>query len=343
LVLKDVDVTANLEIVFITGVSRFSRVSIFSELNNLDDITMSQWYATLCGYTQTELEEYFSQHIARFVEFTGMSQAEVMEKLRQRYNGYRFSKRKELVYNPFSILKSLNEVDFGNYWFETGTPTFLVNILRERGYNLPELDQMVVDEAMFSNYDIERFQPEALLLQTGYVTIHDIQGELYHLGYPNHEVKFAFLKFLYFSFTEGLTGNQSSQFLYLSRYLYKEDFESFFETIKSIFAGIPYMLNAKKDEAYFHTLFYLMVVASGANAQCEVLTSRGRIDLVAQYPDKLFIIEFKCNQDAETALQQIKDKGYVERYSQTGKQIYLIGVDFNTETRNVSEWKIERI
>ncbi|MCP4352668.1 MAG: ATP-binding protein [Desulfobacterales bacterium] len=340
-VLKGTDVSPLLRFVFITGISKFSRVSIFSELNNLNDITMNPRYADMLGYTQEELETCFKDRISQFAEETGCPREKIISELRHRYNGYRFSKKDVKVYNPFSVLKAFAESDFGNYWFETGTPSFLVNLLREKNYNLPEIEKLNVTESVFSTYDTDSLKPEALLFQTGYVTVKDVRDRIYSLDYPNYEVKTAFLENLLHSFTEGAGATEISKFALLSAYLEEEDFESFFETVTAIFASIPYNLNTNRDEAYFHTLFYLMISASGTDVGTEVLTCRGRIDLVAEFADKIYIMEFKCNQSAEAAIKQIREKGYAEKYKQSSKKIILTGINFSTEKRIPTEWKTE--
>jgi len=340
-VLKGTDISPLLRFVFITGVSKFSKVSIFSELNNLEDITMNPDYADLFGYTREELKACFEPYIAAFAREKGMTEAEVREKLEYHYDGYRFSAGDTKVYNPFSVLSSLKQRNFGNYWFETGTPIFLVNLLRERQWHLPELEALEVAEEVFSTYDIDCLKPEALLFQTGYATIHDLQDGIYTLGYPNGEVKNAFLRQILFSVTQGMSGSGISKFILLSKYLREEDFDAFFETVTAIFSAIPYALNARRDEAYFHTMFYLMVSASGADVGNEVLTCRGRIDLVAEFRDSVHIMEFKCNRSAKAAIKQIRKKGYADRYRQGGKKIFLLGVNFSTERRVPAEWKAE--
>ncbi|QTA80339.1 AAA ATPase-like domain-containing protein, nuclease domain-containing [Desulfonema limicola] len=336
-VMKGGDVSSVLRLVFITGVSRFSRVSIFSELNNLDDITMNRHYSEMLGYTQEELETCFSDHINRFAQEQTQSSEKIIEQLKNYYNGYRFSERDARVYNPFSVLKALNERAFKNFWFETGTPTFLVNLLHENNWYLPKIEDMRATEAVFSVYDIDRLQIQALLFQTGYVTIRDVKDRLYFFDYPNQEVKTAFLEILFHSYTQWAGNN--SRFVLLAGYLDKEDINSFIETMTAIYASIPYTLETKRDEAYFHTIFYLMVCASGVNAHSEVLTSKGRIDLLVEFADKLYIIEFKCNQSADAGIKQIKDRGYDKKYMNTGKKIILMGINFDTEKRNISEWK----
>ncbi len=338
-VLKGVNVSPCLRFVFLTGISKFSRVSIFSELNNLNDITMNRKYADMMGYTQAELEDHFSEYLARFAEETDQKVGDVKEKMRAYYDGYRFSEGKTRVYNPFSVLNSLWEFAFKNYWFETGTPTFLVDVLKENRWYPPKIENMHATPVLFSVYEIERLQPEALLFQTGYVTIKDIDEDIYTFGYPNREVKTAFLEVLFHAYTDGLT--DGARFSLLSKYLRSENLNAFMETMTAIYASIPYALETHRDEAYFHTVFYLMVSASGISASSEVLTCEGRIDLVMEFADKVYIIEFKCNQSAAAAIEQIRDKKYAQKFMQTNKNIILMGIDFSTEKRNISEWKFE--
>ncbi len=212
------------------------RVSLFSELNNLDDISMSRFYSEMLGYTEEELILNFSSHIGRFAEETEMSETEIIQRLRQQYNGYRFSANSESVYNPFSVLKSLHHRAFHHYWFETGTPAFLVNLLREREYPIPEIENMAVDEQVFSTFDLDDLNPEAILFQTGYVTIKGIEDGLYRLDYPNREVKNAFLKHLMFAYSGGISGEEKSRFLHLSKHLRKEDLRLFLLDISENFS-----------------------------------------------------------------------------------------------------------
>ncbi len=211
-VIKDGDVADVLRFVLITGVSKFSRVSIFSELNNLDDVTMNRRYAEMPGYTQHELETSFADHLACFSRETGQSVQETLDSFRAYYNGYRFSEKDVRVYNPFSILKALNEQALKNYWFETGTPTMPVNLLKEQNFSVAKIENLMLDEQIFSVYDIKRLQPEALLFQTGYITIREVlENELYTFRYPNREVKNAFLTFLLLDHLPG-DGSERSLF-----------------------------------------------------------------------------------------------------------------------------------
>ena len=338
-VIKGGDVSPALRLVFITGVSKFSRVSIFSELNNLEDLTMTETYADMLGYTREELETYFHSHIKLLSEKIGITETGIMEKMEWYYDGYRFSKRDARVYNPFSVLSALKQKDFRNYWFETGTPTFLVNLMKDSDYPVAKIENLQLDEHIFSVYEIERLQPEALLYQTGYITIREVENDIFSFQYPNQEVRISFLKFLMFSYLPG-NGSDKSLFLRLSGFLQQEDTDAFIETVTAIFASIPYALETKRDEAYFHTVFYLIVCASGVNARSEIMTCKGRIDLVMEFSDKIYIIEFKCDQSAQAGIDQIREKGYADRYRQGGKKIILMGISFDSEKRNVGEWKI---
>ncbi len=341
--LKGGEVTPALRFIFITGVSKFSQVSIFSDLNNLTDITMERKYADMLGYTHNELETCFHDYIKKLAKETGQSESETIDTLQEYYNGYRFSKRDVKIYNPFSILRVFYSLEFNNYWFETGTPTFLVNLLKQEDYNLPELEHIEIEENIFSVYELEDLVPEALLFQTGYLTIKNFDEYLFVLTYPNHEVKKSFIKYLFQSFACDMDKSARTKYTRLAKYLKNENFDDFFETVNSIFASISYTLKTEKNEAYFHTVFYLMVSASGMNVSSEVITSRGRIDLVVEFNEKIYIIEFKCNQSAKAGLKQIKEKGYADRYKKTGKKLILMGINFSSEKKNVEEWEIENI
>jgi hypothetical protein len=338
-VLKETNISPLLRFVFLTGVSRFSRVSIFSELNNLYDLSMDDAYADMLGYTQEELETCFAPHIAALARHLDWTPAAVTAKLAQQYNGYRFAKREVRVYNPFSILSAFQAREFGNYWFTSGTPTFLVNLLNQERYDLTKMEKLEVGQSTFATFEIDRLRLEALLLQTGYLTIKEVQGPVYTLDYPNQEVKTAFTESLLYAVGEGIESRASSQVLQLARHLQREDLAAFFEAMTAIFASIPYTLAAQRDEAYFHTIFYLALTASGADAMSELLTNRGRIDLAVHFPDKVYVVEFKCNQSAAVALAQIQAKGYAERYRGRGKRVILLGINFDTATRNVTDWQ----
>ncbi len=337
-VLKGATVSPCLRFVFLTGVSKFSKVSIFSELNNLSDMTMDLRYADMLGYTQAELESNFSDHLVQLAKQLDWSMEHLMEELAYRYNGYRFSQREVKVYNPFSVLNALDKLEFQNYWFESGTPTFLINLLKQEQYDLPSLEKFGTASSVFTTYEIDNLNVEAILFQTGYVTIKEIDEDIYMLGYPNQEVKVSFTQSLLFSINES---QASSSVLRLAQYLRDGKLDLFFETVQVIFATIPYDIQAKRDEAYYHALFYLMISASGGHAQSSLLTNRGRIDLVVEFRDRVYLLEFKCNHSAAMAIQQIETKGYADRFKQDKRKLILMGLNFSTEQRNLVEWQVK--
>ncbi|MEA2062108.1 MAG: AAA family ATPase, partial [Gemmatimonadota bacterium] len=282
--LKGANVADVTRFVLLTGVSRFSRGSVFSALNNLNDISMHSAYAALLGYTQIELNTYFGAYLDRLAETMETTVKATIGALARYYNGYRFSRRARKVYNPFSVLAAFNHGELQNYWFETGTPTFLVNLLREQQYTLSDLEGLQIDATVFSTFEIDRLTPEALLFQTGYLTIAKVEDEIYTLDYPNQEVKTSFTKALLLA-TERIASKVTSHVLRLSGYLREGNLEAFFTAVTAIFASIPYDIESKRDEAYFHTLFYLAMSASGGAARSSVLTSRGRIDMLVTFSD----------------------------------------------------------
>jgi len=342
-VLKEQDVSGALRLVFFTGVSKFSRVSIFSDLNNLDDLSMESEFSALLGYTEDELEKYFHNYIKEMSVKLQIDYDENKELLRTWYNGYRFTEKDDKVYNPFSILNALKSKQFKNYWFETGTPSFLVNLIKEKDYPIPAIEKLTLPEEAFTTYDLDTFELEPLLFQTGYITIKDFDGIMYELGYPNQEVKVSFLGYLYKYFSLVKDTQLKNQYKLIARYLKENDLDLFIQNINSIFAAIPYNLIANQAENYYHSLFYLMLSASGVQVLTEVLTSLGRVDIAVEYPDKVYVIELKCNQSADKAIAQIKGKRYAEKYIASGREILLIGINFDTSARSITDWKWEKL
>ena len=338
-VLKSGELAPILRFVFLIGISQFSKISIFSELNNLIDLSMHTAYPDILGYTQGELESCFHESIEKLAEKFGWSLEQTLSTLAHQYDGYRFCQEDVSVYNPYSVLHALNQQQLADYWFESATPSFLIHLLKEKHYPLPALEGLEASRTIFAAFELDRLRPEAILFQTGYLTIADVQDRIYTLDYPNLEVKRAFTESLLLSLAGDANGGISSLVLKLARYLGQEDLEAFFETMTAIFAGIPYTLNMQYNEAYFYTIFYLMVSASGADAVCEPLSSKGRIDLAIAFPDKVYLIEFKCNQSANAALRQIRSKRYAERFQQSDKRVILLGINFDSEQHTVAEWK----
>ena len=342
-VLKESNVNKALRFVFLTGISKFAKMSIFSELNNLDDISMQEPYGAILGYTDEELERYFKAHIKQFAAHLNRPETEVSQQIQIWYNGYRFSDAETKVYNPFSVLKLLKQNKFQDYWFETATPAFLVNLIKEQQYFIPQLEMLELSQSDFTVYDLDNLKLEPLLFQTGYITIKDYDGDLYRLSYPNQEVKTSWLKFLYDQLVPIPDSSLKSQFKKLHTYLRQEQLELFIETANAILAAIPYPHLKKRDEHFYHTVFYLMLSASGALAPTEVLTARGRVDMEVYFPERIYVVELKCNQSAQRAIAQIKAKKYFEKHLHTGKKISLLGINFSTKEKRITDWRVEEV
>ncbi len=335
-VLKSSD--AFLRFVFLTGVSKFSRVSIFSELNNLRDITFSKQFATMFGYTQDELESYFGQHIQSLCFELGLKKPYLLAQIKHWYNGYSWN-GKDRVYNPFSILNLFTEQQFDNYWFASGTPTFLMKLIKKTALDVTVLENKKVSKILFDSYNLENLNVFALLFQTGYLTITKIGSEEdlsleYTLNYPNLEVKNAFVTYLFEIFTTNSLDEIQPAAKKLRRYLQAENLDGFMNIIRVLFAKIPYPLHIEK-EAYYHSLFYMILELMGVEIDLEVLTDKGRIDGVLAFSDKIYLIEFKYGKAgsqidslAQKALKQIKDKNYGERFLNDKRPRIYLGVGF---------------
>jgi len=278
-VLKSSD--AFLRFAFLTGVSKFYRVSIFSELNNLRDITFSKPFATLLGYTQDELENYFREHIQSLSFELGLKKAYLLTKIRAWYNGYSWN-GKDRMYNPYSILSLFAEQRFSNYWFASGTPSFLIKLIKKTQRDITTFENKKISEFIFDSYNLESLNVFALLFQTGYLTVAEIDKKArvpqYILNYPNFEVKEAFTTYLFDSFTNNELEEIQPAAENLRTYLQEENFDGFMNIIRALFAKIPYPLHIEQ-EAYYHSLFYMILVLMGVEIDLEVLTDKGRIDI----------------------------------------------------------------
>jgi vacuolar-type H+-ATPase subunit E/Vma4 len=335
---------ANIRFVLLTGVSKFSKVSVFSGLNNLEDISLLSEYATLLGYTQEELTNYFSLEIDNLAQKEGLSRQALLNEVKHWYNGYRFSEEETFVYNPFSTLLLFKQQKFSVHWFATGTPTFLVNLIQERQFDIANIENLKIRETDLSVFEIEKLSVLPLLYQTGYLTIKSYNREsgYYELGYPNREVEVAFLESLLARFSNLDEPVQSSFIFDMVAALKKQSFTDFFQLLKGFLASIPYDLHMP-GEKYYQNIFYFVFNLVGLRSNAEVHTNRGRIDAVIEGKDWILIFELKVDKSAQEALEQIKTKGYAEPYMSGQKAIYLIGLNFNSAERNVSEYIVERI
>jgi len=337
-VIKGLD--AHLRFVFITGVSKFSRVSVFSDLNNLVDITLDAKYSTLLGYTEAELQHYFSPYIIQMAEKRGISTGNLIESIRKWYNGYSWD-GENFVYNPFSILNLFDSSNFKNFWFSTGTPTFLIKLIKNRKSEPMEFENLPVKSYTFDSYDIENLDIVALLFQTGYLTVKKITVEdlveTYHLSYPNQEVRDSFLSHLFVEYTRKDIDFGTRLLERLRNAVKAGDIDGFIQEIKSLLASIPYRIFMGKREAYYHSLIYLILKLSGASVRCEDPTNLGRIDAVVETGNKIYIMEFKMGSEQE-ALAQIKEMKYYEKYLNSGKEIVLLGIGFDAGKRNIGNY-----
>ena len=340
-VLKSAD--KYLRFVFLTGVTKFSQVSVFSDLNQLNDISMDYDFGTLCGITHGELIQNFSPEIETLARVNGLSWDETIEQMTRQYDGYHFHPSAEGVYNPFSVLNAFYKKEFGNYWFQTGTPTFLVKSLQKADYDLRTLMDGVEAPAInFSEYRAEANNPIPLIYQSGYLTIKDYDRRFknYTLGFPNDEVRYGFLNFLvpfYTPVTDDKKNFYVGQFI---QELENGEIDAFMQRFEAFFADFPYELN-DKTERHYQVVVYLIFKLMGQFTQAEVHSAKGRADAIVQTPKYVYIFEFKLNGTAEEALQQINDKGYAKPFQTDNRQIMKVGVEFSTETRNVKRWLIE--
>ena len=332
-----------LRFAFLTGVTKFSQVSVFSDLNQLNDISMSKNYATICGITKQELLEYFTPELEALAEENDLSFEETVETMTQQYDGYHFHQKGEGVFNPFSVLNAFDKLEFGNYWFQTGTPTFLVELLKKSDYDLRTLmDGVEASAITFSEYRVDEDNPIPLIYQSGYLTIKDFDKEfkIYTLGFPNDEVRYGFLNFLVPFYTP-VTDDKKN--FYIGRFvqeLRKGNVDSFMQRFEAFFADFPYELN-DKTERHYQVVVYLIFKLMGEFTQAEVRSAKGRADAIVQTPDYVYIFEFKLNGTAEEALLQINEKGYAEPFHTDHRKVVKVGVEFSAETRNVKRWLME--
>ncbi|QOW62155.1 ATP-binding protein [Treponema pedis] len=337
---------------FLTGVTKFSKVSIFSDLNNLNDISLKPDYSGICGITQSELENTFKPEIEILAERNKLSYEQCIKTLKQNYDGYCFADGTENMYNPFSLLNVFDGKQFEYYWFATGTPTFLVNALREANYNIPDLDGNVeMDASGLSDYRAGNDSAIPILFQAGYLTIksYDSDYKMYRLGFPNDEVRYGFLHNLLPAYSNLNFGDTAFSVVSFTKDLRAGRVEEFMQRLKSIMASMPYD-NVKKEsgeslalrEHNFQICVYLVFALMGQFVKTETHCAGGRSDCTVESENTIYIFEFKLKGSAEEALKQIREKNYAEAYRTENKEIVLIGVSFNAEEKTVGEWLTEK-
>lgn len=331
-----------LRFAFITGISKFSKVSIFSDLNNLTDLTMNRDAGTLLGYTQEELEFNFSKYITSLGTELGLNEQETLSKLKTWYNGYRFEEEAPTVYNPVSVMKCFAELKIKNYWFETATPTFLIDLLKKQPI-LP--DELTLPETSFSAYEPDHLQALPLLVQTGYLTLKSsisMGGRtMYELGYPNFEVEQSFSENLLKGLAELPDVEMGVAIRKIYQALESGDVDALLKQVMIFFQGIPHTIHLNYEK-YYQSLFVALFRVIGAFAQAEVATSDGRVDAVLRTPKQVLIMEFKLHDTAEAAMAQIKAKNYGLAWKNETPEVLLVGVGFNQKTKNIDKWLIEK-
>lgn len=352
--LKNLEAQGHLHFLFITGVSKFSKVSLFSDLNNLTDLTINRLSDDLLGITQKELLTYFSEYIEIAVQHFQLSKEQLLKDIQFWYNGYAYNPTITL-YNPFSLLQFFNARHFGNFWFATGTPTFLVNTIRDQGVEPQELENVKVPETFFDRYSLKHIDAMGLLFQTGYLTIKATETKKhrtkYLLDYPNEEVRLSMIHNLTEAFTYKKPSVVGNALLRMEEGLEEGEVGRFVEQLEILLSDISYHLLPKKKrskktefevwEGYFQTIIYLVTSFMGMHVQSEVTKHKGRLDLLVETDDYLYIMEFKLDEPVKNALQQIKNRKYAAAYKNSPKTVFLVGIGFSKEERNVEEWEVE--
>ena len=329
---------------FITGISKFSKVSIFSDLNNLVDISADEQFAILLGYTHSELTKYFSEHIEALGKKLGVSADEAFNEIIKWYDGYRFHHAAELVINPVSTGLCLNKKEFRAYWSSTAVPTFLIDILKKHPLNFASVD---ITEERLDIYEPDKPDITTLLYQTGYLTIKSCESfghkRKYNLDFPNAEVKDSFLSRLIPAYSGlDVAYAESAQFAAIKA-LFQRDVPAFIKALKCFFTNIQYDLTDRQNEQMWQTIVYVVLASVGVNVHAEVKTNDGRIDMVVDMPNDIYIVEFKLDKPAAEAMEQIKGKEYAGKYALSGKRISLIAISFSSEKRTIVEELVEEL
>lgn len=339
-VMKSMD--ARIRFGFLTGVTKIGKMSVFSGLNNLNDISMIPDYVDICGVSETELHEYFDESISELSSANEMSKEECYVKLKSMYDGYHFCEDSIGIYNPFSLLNTFQNKKFREYWFETGTPGFLVEVMRKTSFDVTTLENQTVDSTLMSNADAIFENPVPYLFQSGYLTItgYNDMFRLYQLGFPNQEVKNGFLNCLlkyYVPMSPDMSGTTLIYQLWHS--ITEGNPKSFMQILSSLFANTSYQIQGETEKDFQYAM-YIISALLGEYVQVERTTSNGRIDLIIQTKEFIYIFELRVNADADVALRQIDEKGYARPFEGDSRKLFKIGVNFSTATRRIEDWKI---
>lgn len=343
--LKDCD--EYLRFYMFTGVTKFSKVSIFSDLNQLTDISMADEYAEICGITKQEIEDNFDLYIQNLSKKVCLSRDAALSELKRMYDGYHFSGEGEGMYNPFSLLHCFNECKFGNYWFESGTPTFLINKLNASNFDIRQFtDEVKVSESEIKDYRPENADPVPLFYQSGYLTIKswNKRQNSYKLTFPNAEVKYGFLNSLAPSYLHVEDKSAPFNIDILDDAVEEGDTEGMKKWFTALFALLPYPTGADTEaitEQNFQNVIFMALTMMGKYARTEVHSAKGRADCILEADDYVYVFEFKRDVSAAEALKQIEEQGYAAPYSADKRKLFKIGVNFSSTERNITEWEVQ--
>ena len=341
---------ADLRFVFITGITKFSQLSIFSVINNLTNVSMQPEYSAICGITENELHTVFEEDIAMLAEEYECSPEDMRRRLKEQYDGYHFSGKSADIYNPFSVLKAFAQKEIKDYWFESGTPTFLIQQMKRFNTAITSLDNIEASASIFDRPSETMSDAISLLYQSGYLTIksYDRDFGTYQLGIPNKEVRVGLSENLLPSYTNHTDFENASLIQKFCRALLREDLEDALVTLRAYLAGIPYPEGGKeiledmeKCEYYYETIFYLIFSFMNRHIQTQVKTCRGRADMVMYTAKAIYVFELKMNKPAQEALDQIDEKGYMVPFTADGRKLVKCGISFSTKTRTIEEWMIK--
>ncbi len=330
--------------VFITGVTKFHKISIFSDLNQLTDISLSEEFSGICGITEAELRTNFAPEIAAMTKKRNIPEEECFKRLKKQYDGYRFCRNGVNVYNPFSLMNALFYKEFGSYWFRTGTPTFLLKVLRNSRFDVRKFTNKTIyaTESILQDYTGDEMSPIPLLYQSGYLTIDEYNEHLdrYTLCFPNEEVKYGLINSLMPSYVPDVTKGNGLDIFSLENYIESGSLDEIRNYFTALFASITYTSSETIFEHYFQTVMYLAFTLLGQYVLCEMHTFTGRIDCKVETDKFIYLFEFKRDESAENALKQIEDKSYDLPFAADNRKIYKIGVSFDSEKRILSDWKV---
>ena len=326
----------------LTGVTKFGKISVFSDLNNLMDISMDNRYIEICGITEKEIHTYLENELRVLADAQAMTYEATCLKLKQRYDGYHFTANSAGMYNPFSLLNTFAKMEFGDYWFETGTPTYLVRLLQKHHYDLERMTHEETDAQVLNSIDSESTNPIPVIYQSGYLTIkgYDERFGIYRLGFPNREVEEGFVKFLLPFYANTNAVESSFEIQKFVREVRSGDYSSFFRRLQSFFADTTYEV-IRDQELHYENVLFIVFKLVGFYTKVEYHTSEGRIDLVLQTDKFIYVMEFKLNGTAEEALNQINDKHYALPFEADNRKLFKVGVNFSSQTRNIEKWIVE--